>query len=281
MDVAPNRAAQFHLITRGNCSIHHAGSELRLSAGDIVVFPHGHAHRLYDGVPDQFVDGMAVFEQVVSGKSVFEDGPRVTSEILCGHFEFDHGVPHPLIRGLPDIMVVEGFDSDATGPIAELSALLLSEQQRGLAGSVEIVTRLAESLFIQMLRAYMVRKSTTGFLAALNDQRLSKALQIIHASNTPLTLKGLAKDVGMSRSNLASTFKDVIGQSPMKYWSDWRLLQARRVLEVTRKPISIIAEESGYASEAAFSRAFKMRMGFPPSAIRKQAAESRFQETEL
>jgi len=276
MTIPKNDAAQFHLIIQGACRVTHNDQEHLLSTGDVIVFPHGDYHQLYDGEPVKFLDGQQVVEAISSGQKVFISGLRVTTQIICGHFEFDRSIPHPFIANLPDYMMVRGFDQELSGASFQLSTLLLHEQEHALAGSDEIITRLAESLFIQILRVHIQKESTTGLFAAFNDQRLRKALEIIH-SNGPdeLTLDALAKKIGMSRSNLAARFKETVGQTPMKYLSEWQLLQARNLLESTDKPIAIIAEESGYRSEAAFSRAFKMFLGTPPSVVRRKSTQSR------
>jgi len=152
----------------------------------------------------------------------------------------------------------------------QLAELLLHEQERGLVGSSEIVVRLAKSLFIQVLRSYTENDAAVGFLAALKDARLRHALEIIHSTQSAqLSLSSLAKQIGMSRSSLAERFKSAVGQSPMKYVSAWQLMQAWKLLESTDKPISIIAEEIGYTSDAAFSRAFKAHLGTSHSKVRR------------
>lgn len=69
----------------------------------------------------------------------------------------------------------------------------------------------------------------------------------------------------MSRSALAERFVAYLGVPPMKYLQKWRLqLAASSLLEGTAN-IATIAAEAGYASEAAFSRAFKKSAGMPPA----------------
>ena len=276
MTIPSNDAAQFHLIVQGACRLESDGNEYVLSTGDVVVFPHGTTHKIYDGRPEVLVDGREVMQKITSGEKIFNEGGRVTTQIICGHFEFDRSLPHPLISSLPDCMLVRGFDQESSGSSAQLTNLLLHEQEQGLSGSSEIVIRLAESLFIQMLRIYIKKETTIGLLAAFNDKRLQKALEIIHSNGSnELTLDILAERVGMSRSNLAARFKETVGQTPMKYLMKWQLMQARNLLESTNKPISIIAEEIGYTSDAAFSRAFKVYLGAPPSEVRRKAMQSR------
>ena len=200
MTIPKNDAAQFHLIVQGACRSLHESEEYVLSTGDVIVFPHGDCHKLYDGEPQKFVDGQQVMQAIASGRKVFEERQRVTTQIICGHFEFDHSIPHPLVASLPNHMIVRGFDQESSATASQISTLLLHEQMQGLAGSDEIITRLAESLFIQILRVYIKKESTTGLLAALNDERLQKALDIIHSNGSDeLTLDILAKKIGIAQ----------------------------------------------------------------------------------
>jgi AraC-like DNA-binding protein len=56
----------------------------------------------------------------------------------------------------------------------------------------------------------------------------------------------------------------------MKYLAKWRMQIASELLTRGGPNIATIAVEVGYASEAAFSRAFKKMVGVPPSAWRRR-----------
>ncbi|HKA64107.1 MAG TPA: AraC family transcriptional regulator [Methyloceanibacter sp.] len=82
------------------------------------------------------------------------------------------------------------------------------------------------------------------------------------------TIEDLAKDVGLSRSVLAERFADLVGIPPMQYLAKWRMQIASGLLTAGTANIAKVAAETGYGSEAAFSRAFKKMVGVPPSAWR-------------
>lgn len=271
MEIPSNDAAQFHLVVWGGCRLCHDGEERILSSGDVVVFPHGNSHRLLEGEPKTFTAGQQVLQAIQSKHPIFQEGPRVSTRLMCGHFELDRSLRHPLIKGLPQLIHIRGLDPESSLWSSKIAEVLLREQEHGLAGSSEIVVRLAESMFIQVLRAHMDQDTTAGFLCALSDRRLYHALKLLHSTHDGMTLESLAKTIGMSRSSLAARFKQTIGQSPMKYLAGWRLTKAKSLLEHTDKPISVIAEDVGYTSEASFSRAFKDHVGVPPGTIRKHA----------
>jgi AraC-like DNA-binding protein len=77
--------------------------------------------------------------------------------------------------------------------------------------------------------------------------------------------------VGLSRSALVQRFNAAMGQAPMRYLASLRLNAAARRLAESHDPVSRIAYETGYDSEAAFNRAFRREFGSPPGTWRKQA----------
>jgi AraC-like DNA-binding protein len=78
----------------------------------------------------------------------------------------------------------------------------------------------------------------------------------------------LAKEVGLSRSVLAERFADLVGIPPILYLAKWRMQLASGLLSAGNGNMARIAAETGYESEAAFSRAFKKMTGVPPSVWR-------------
>jgi AraC-like DNA-binding protein len=84
------------------------------------------------------------------------------------------------------------------------------------------------------------------------------------------TLELLADRVGLSRSALHERFVQFIGMPPMQYLTNWRMQIASRLLTQGNASMASIALDSGYESEAAFSRAFKRAVGVPPSVWRRQ-----------
>ena len=112
-----------------------------------------------------------------------------------------------------------------------------------------------------------------GVLATMQDARLARALSYIHDHHDKdLDLNRLAREAGMSRTAFATRFHDVMGKPPATYLTEWRMLQARRLLVRTETPISEITERVGYGSDAAFVRAFKRRFGETPARLRRAAA---------
>jgi len=142
------------------------------------------------------------------------------------------------------------------------------------AGGEGVLAKLSELMFIEVIRRYVadLPPEQAGWLAGLRDPFIGKALSLMHATpQRGWTIEILAKDVGLSRSVLAERFADLLGMPPMHYLAKWRMQIAAGLLSSGNANIASVAAEIGYASEAAFSRAFKKMVGVPPSDWRRRA----------
>ena len=109
-----------------------------------------------------------------------------------------------------------------------------------------------------------------GWLAALKDPVLGRALMLLHAQPAAeWSVDKLARRAAASRSVLAARFVQSLGVSPMRYLAQWRLQLAANLLrDQPQLGMGAIAERVGYAGEAAFSHAFKRHLGVSPAAWR-------------
>ena len=98
--------------------------------------------------------------------------------------------------------------------------------------------------------------------------QMGTALSAIHESvNTPWTVESLAEAAGMSRSAFAARFKELLGQTPLEYVTEWRMQKAMQLLQQRDKKLIDVARSVGYESGAAFSKAFKRVVGINPGEI--------------
>jgi transcriptional regulator GlxA family with amidase domain len=148
------------------------------------------------------------------------------------------------------------------------------ESQQMLPGNETVITRLADILVIQALRTWIqsLRKSERGWIAALYDRQIGKALALLHAQpGNAWSVASLAREVGMSRSGFSARFTSMLGEPVLHYLTHLRMQLAQRELRQTADSLAKIAARVGYHSEPAFNRAFKRVMGMPPGAMRRQA----------
>ena len=136
-----------------------------------------------------------------------------------------------------------------------------------------MLERMSEMMFVDAVRRYveMLPEDSRGWLAGLRDRFVGRALALMHDDPaTEWTVEELGDRIGLSRSALHERFVEMIGLPPMQYLLNWRMQVAATLLRNTNATVSSIAMEVGYASEAAFSRAFKRLAGQPPATWRRQ-----------
>lgn len=143
------------------------------------------------------------------------------------------------------------------------------------AGGESIRLRLSELIFVEVVRQCLesLPVEQTGWLAALREPAICKVLVTLHEDPAhPWTLQELAQRAGMSRAALAAQFAQLVGYPPTQYLTLWRMQIAARLLADGSMKVASVGREAGYASEAAFSRAFKKVVGVSPAAWRRNAA---------
>jgi len=178
-----------------------------------------------------------------------------------------------LLAGLPALVRVNVRGSNAGIWLEASVRYALAEARSPRPGGAGVLAKLAEVLFIEVLRLYMNEQGEgrTGWLAGVGDRIVGPALNALHAQPAHAwTLEELAHDAGTSRSVLAERFQHLVGSSPMQYLTQWRMLLAANLLCRSNAPLARIAEDVGYQTDTAFSRAFRREYGLPPAAWRRR-----------
>jgi len=271
--------ARFGLMLRGGCWLTLDDEALgqapvALVAGDCFVIPHGRPYTLRDAPKSPTVNCVDAIKGNVGGVVKVGgpgDGPQTV--VVSGWFNFDPEGARPLLDLLPPLIHIR-MDHERTQLLqSTLQVLAMETAQRGL-GSGLVVSRLADIIFMQAVRAHVESvdaESDNGWFAALADRRLGAALRLLHKDmSVAWTVESLAEAAGMSRSAFALRFKEKIGQSPLDYLTRWRMFRASHLLRRTDKAMVEVAGSVGYESEAAFNKAFKRVAGVAPGAYRRQ-----------
>lgn len=275
LEPGAERVVIFHFITEGECFVE-MGSEapMRLSAGDAVVFPQGHAHRMCS-VPGLPPAKGARLEDILSRrprKLVYGGGGR-TTRLVCGYLACDARLAKMLLSGLPPLLRVSVRGSNAGIWLEASVQYALAEARSPRPGGSGVLAKLAELLFIEVLRLYMNEQGTerSGWLVAVRDRVVGAALSEMHTRPAhPWSLDALARAAGTSRSVLAERFQHLVGSAPMEYLTQWRMVLAATLLCRSNAPLARIAEDVGYRTDTAFIRAFRREYGLPPAAWRRQ-----------
>ncbi|MEP5295363.1 MAG: AraC family transcriptional regulator [Paracoccaceae bacterium] len=270
------QAARFHLVVQGRCTVSVSGEKsVDLGPGDLILVPKGQTHIISDRPVDNAPDLETVLEAVGydgEGVLVVGDGEAAAAtQLVCGHFTFRKGADHPILRALPGCLLTTA-SMRAQNPWLDTVLRLISQQMfSDDAGSSASVRRLSEIMFIELLRIGIEEQDDAdSLLLGFQDPQIGQALQLMHKQpNSSWTVQKLAQEVGMSRSRFADRFGELLGQGPMSYLSDWRLQKALSLLDNQRCSVQQVAEQTGYQSPAAFTRAFSGKFGVAPTKYRQ------------
>jgi AraC-like DNA-binding protein len=260
----------YHVLTGGQCWGGVVGEDqVEMQPGDVLVFPHGDAHLMssacgldlgdgdYGTTPDRYPHTVVLGQQ-----------GQATATFVCGFLGCDRRPFNPLLGTLPRRMLVRGLSH---GWLSLFATQVVEESRTGRAGADCVLTRLAELMFIEVLRRHLetLAPDQTGWLAGLRDPMVGKALGLLHARPAHAwTLDELAREVASSRSKFAERFVHFVGEPPMQYLAKWRMQLAANQLAQGSEKVAAVAGAVGYDSEAAFSRAFKKATGVSPAAWR-------------
>ena len=274
LEPTAERVVIVHLITAGDCWVELGElPPVRLIAGDAVLFPQGDAHRMgsQPGLPA--ASGAQLNEVLARRPRLLAyGGGGATTKLVCGYLACDARLARMLLAGLAPIVKVNVRGSNAGIWLEASLRYALAEARSPRPGGHGVLAKLAEVLFIEVLRIHMngQTEGRTGWLAAVNDRIVGAALRALHAEPArPWTLEELARVAGTSRSVLAERFPQLVGQAPMQYLAQWRMLLASNLLARSNAPLARIAEEVGYQTDTAFSRAFRREYGMPPATWRR------------
>jgi len=265
----------FHLITEGDGCVEMEGAPpLRVTAGDIVVFPHGDAHRMASepGVPPGQGRRLADVLARRPRQLAYGGGGAVT-RIVCGYMACDARLARMLLAGLPPVVKVSVRGSPAGAWLESSIGYALAEARSPRPGGAGVLAKLAEVLFIEVLRLYMADEDDerTGWLAGVRDKVVGAALAALHRDPAhPWTLEELARTAGASRSVLAERFQQLVGTSPMQHLTQWRMVLAANLLRGGSATLAQVAEDVGYQTDTAFIRAFRREYGVPPATWRRR-----------
>lgn len=279
----------YHLMVRGDGWAAADGQPpVRMATGDIVMFPRGDAHVI------SCAPGMHAREEESDWRYVTRNDPKpiavayhrgvlspglpgpadeAGTVVVCGFVACDLKPFNPLIAALPAQLVLP---AGSLGPwTMQLLDQAVAESRERRPGSAAVLERASEFVFIDATRRYLdtLPPASAGRLGALRDGHVGHAITLLHERPAQAwSVEELGRQVGLSRSALHERFVEPTGQAPMQYLANWRMQLGAGLLRQSSMKVATIAQEVGYDSEAAFSRAFKRLVGQPPAAWRRAQA---------
>lgn len=243
-DAQPGRGF-LHVLRRGELVVRHAArrgapKRIRLDEPTLLFYPRPLDH-------------------------IFENAPVDGADFVCATLDFEGGSSHPLVRALPDVIVVPLADIDGLAPTLDL---LFAESERVRCGQRLLASRLFDVLLLQLLRWLLDHPEQAdlpiGLLTGLADPQLARVLTAFHEEPARTwNLQAMAQTAGMSRSAFAARFKQCVGSTPAAYLQHWRISMAQSLLS-NGTSIKSASHQLGFSSAPALSRAFTLTVGLSP-----------------
>ncbi|WP_312200100.1 AraC family transcriptional regulator [Kosakonia cowanii] len=276
-DTKPGHA-YFHYVAVGDVLLRLSDGTLHaLKAGSAVFMPQGASHQLLSSATSTFqhIDelGAAPIGESVHGVDTCPSThPTPSTVLFYGCMEFDLGAMQALGKLMPEAMMVDAGEQRYPGLVPIMNAMK-SEICSGRIGFAGILARLAEVAASMIVRGWIESggENASGLMAALRDPRLARAILALHRDpGREWSVAELASQANVSRSVFADRFKSTIGVSPLRYATELRMRLASDWISNEKLAIETVAQRLGYASQAAFSRAFKRINGCPPGVLRQR-----------
>ena len=275
-DLEPRQIIAYHYVVEGKCWI---AIEQHLSvdavAGEIVLLPQNDMH-IISSAP-----GLAPFSRSklelpppVNGVShIAFGGGGEKCRILCGFLASDDDF-NPLIATLPKILKLDVMRLGTSGWIESSMKFAVNELAQGRLATSTVMSRLSELLFVEAVRSFAAELDNldNGWLRGLSDRQIGRALALVHRDlQRAWAIEDLAREAGLSRTAFINRFTAATGVPPMTYLKSWRLRTAKILLMEQPGTVAQVGYSVGYASEEAFSRAFKKEFGVSPASFVKAA----------
>jgi AraC-like DNA-binding protein len=273
----PPRKIKFVAVVKGACWLTVEGEveALRIETGDVFVLPAQRSFVLAGDLNAPQVDGLKVFLDALDQTVKVGDGDDFFA--VGAHVTFDPKRGAVLAEVLPSLLHVRASSAEAPA-IRWLLDQLANEVAVDRPGSALASRQLAQLLFVQIIRSYLQSSGSrsAGWIKALGDERIAPALRLMHQDPARAwQLSALAKEACMSRTSFALRFKATVGVAPLTYLQNLRMRLAEHELREGSAPVSQLGLSLGYASESAFSSAFKRTTGMAPKRYRSIFAKGR------
>ena len=267
---------RFGLVIRGSALLRFKDQRrtISLSSGDLFIFIlSDEPFTLLDHPRSAVIDYSELRKLEVDGVIHYGGGGPLTT-LVSGSFGMS-AFGAPLISTILPRYLHLRLEQNRSHAFQSVLDLLAAETaQPGIASS-RLISCLYESLFVFAIRAYASSSAAPpkGWLAAMSDKHLSKAIQAMHSSlDRSWSVASLAREARMSRSSFALKFRTVLGQTPLEYLTRWRMYKAGAMIRSNNKSFAEVASAIGYGSESSFSRVFRREMGEAPREYRRKCA---------
>lgn len=274
--IEQDKTASLHFVLEGECYVElDTGDTLHFEAGDLLLLPRGAARTLSDRAGRTPIHLLSLLPKPIEGwyAQIEHGGGGKKAHVCGGMLHLAHASENQVFQALPDWILVQSEELNASVWLTEHLRCLFDEATAGRPGGGMMVAKMSEIIFLHALRVYLTRDDNAqhGFFRALREPRLSQVIQAIHLHpEHPWTVASLAKKAHMSRAAFAARFARLLEQTPIEYLTRVRIAKAAQLLRDSQDSILDIALQVGYQTQASLSTAFRKQLGQPPGQYRKK-----------
>jgi AraC-like DNA-binding protein len=268
---------RFGLMVRGSAFLKFKNQRqaIPLSGGDVFIFILSDESFTMLDHPRSAVADYGELRKLEVDRVIHYGGGGAPTTLVSGSFRMS-AFEAPLISTILPRYLHLRLEQNRSYAFQSVLDLLEAETaQPGMASS-RLISCLYESLFVYAIRAYASSSAAPpkGWLAAMSDEHLSKAIGAMHSGiDRNWSVASLAREARMSRSAFALKFKNVLGQTPLEYLRQWRMYRASAMIRSNNTSFGEVASAVGYGSESSFSRVFRREMGVAPREYRHKTRE--------
>ena len=265
--------AVFHYLSRGTALVTLDGQELHIKEGDFVLVTRGEAHVVGSDRNIRPLPLDAVSDRLPAHIGIVRHGGggEPCSTMICGYFHLARPPRSGVLELLPRVLHLEQAANAEW--FETILRRMVAESAHERPGQQAVLSRMTEVLFVEVLRSWLdsLRPGEGGWLGALRDPHIGKALQLLHKKpREPWTLSDLGRRVGLGGSAFAARFTELVGQPMLRYLIERRMEEAAMLLESSDDGIAEVADRVGYDTASAFSKLFSRHYGLSPSRYRSR-----------
>jgi AraC-like DNA-binding protein len=245
----PDGLGAIHFVERGEVYVEARGTARHvLRPGDMALIPAARPHVLRVSEAD--------------------------TRWLTGTFVFDGATGNRLLAELPSIIAFEGLRERGYEWFDVSYRLMAKERNDPTPGAAVMISRILDLMYIQLLRVWATSaEGSPGWLRAGMDPDVGRVLDAIHADPARAwSYAEMTRLANLSRTTFTERFTRLLGLPPMTYLTELRMELARDLLLGSTDTAKQIARRTGYASDAAFNRAFTKHHSRSPAQWRRENA---------
>ena len=252
--VSDEPVPKFHLVLEGSALLSSAGESVPLAEGDLALLPRGTGHTLADDQrsPAPPLERLITEHGVDGGLRLRYGGSGPLTRLLCGGFSLTEGILDSTLSLFPEVIHLPFQRGGGASWLAPVLAELREQAAENHPGASAIVAKIADVFLAQALRAWLLDGEADGLADPrwILDEPIAKAVRALNnRPSEPWSLDRLAREVGLSRTALATKFRAAVGEPPIRYLRELRLRRAAKEVAAGGLTVHEVARRAAYETD--------------------------------